>query len=113
MEGRICRDSVCTEAASEMRYLQDLSDLLLYLLLPQQEFEAGPVRFVVLSRFGFFRSRGAGAEAALFSPTAEFETGPVRFEFANMADAVEQAFYASFQSLFSFSLKIISQLFQL
>jgi PXA domain len=47
MEGRICRDSVCTEAACELRYMQDLSDLLLYLLLPQNEFEAGPVRSVV------------------------------------------------------------------
>jgi sorting nexin-13 len=44
MEGSVCRDSVCTEAASELRYLQDLSDLLLYLLLPQQDFQAGPVR---------------------------------------------------------------------
>ncbi len=43
----MCRDSVCTEAASELRYLQDLSDVLLYLLLPQQEFEAGPVRCVL------------------------------------------------------------------
>jgi hypothetical protein len=33
------------EAASELRYLQDLSDLLLYLLLPPQEFQAGPVRY--------------------------------------------------------------------
>ncbi|XP_023347857.1 sorting nexin-13 [Eurytemora carolleeae] len=44
MEGNICRDSVCLEAESELKYLQDLSDLLLYLLLPQEEFESGSVR---------------------------------------------------------------------
>jgi sorting nexin-13 len=48
MEGRVCRDTVCMEAASELRYLQDLSDLLLYLLLPPQEFQAGPVRYGTL-----------------------------------------------------------------
>lgn len=47
MEGRVCRDLVCTEASSELRYLQDLTDLLLYLLLPQQDFQAGPVRSLV------------------------------------------------------------------
>jgi len=44
MEGRICRDSVCLEPEAELKYLQDLSELLLYLLLPTNEFETGSVR---------------------------------------------------------------------
>jgi len=48
MEGKICRDFVCQEPVGEMKYIQDLCDLLLYLLLPDQEFESGSVR--VLTR---------------------------------------------------------------
>jgi len=48
MEGTVCRDSVCTDNVNLHRYLQDICDLLLYLLLPEHEYDAGSVR--VLTR---------------------------------------------------------------
>ncbi|XP_059091877.1 sorting nexin-13-like [Tigriopus californicus] len=47
MERDVCRDLVCTIHQEEITYLQDVSELLLFLLLPQADFRAGPLRTVV------------------------------------------------------------------
>jgi len=47
MEGEVCRDSVCMDTGSELQYLQDLSEVLCFLMLPKNEFRAGPVRCLV------------------------------------------------------------------
>ena len=45
MEGEvICRDAVCLSKEGENLYFQELCELLLYLVLPKHEFQAGPVR---------------------------------------------------------------------
>ena len=41
MEGDICRDNVCLNQEGETLYFQELCELLLYLVLPRQEFESG------------------------------------------------------------------------
>ena len=44
MEGDVCRDAVCYSKEGESLYFQELCELLLYLVLPKHEFQAGPVR---------------------------------------------------------------------
>ena len=44
MEGDVCRDAVCLSKEGENLYFQELCELLLYLVLPKHEFQAGPVR---------------------------------------------------------------------
>ncbi len=42
-DGQVCRDLVCTIHQEEVDYLQDVAELLLFLLLPKEEFRAlGP-----------------------------------------------------------------------
>ncbi|XP_078573316.1 sorting nexin-13-like isoform X3 [Branchiostoma floridae x Branchiostoma japonicum] len=47
MEKTICRDLICTSEQREIEYLQDLSEVLLYLLLPPEDFHNKPFRFIV------------------------------------------------------------------
>ncbi|XP_063234403.1 sorting nexin-13-like isoform X2 [Bacillus rossius redtenbacheri] len=47
MENNLCRDLVCTEKDSERQYLQDLVEILLYLLLPVDDFHCKPLRFLL------------------------------------------------------------------
>eukprot|EP00092_Neocalanus_flemingeri_P008846 GFUD01009520.1.p1 GENE.GFUD01009520.1~~GFUD01009520.1.p1 ORF type:complete len:981 (+),score=238.89 GFUD01009520.1:139-3081(+) len=47
MEGEICRDQVCLDQEGETQYFQELCEMLLYLILPGQEFGAGSVRCLV------------------------------------------------------------------
>ena len=41
MEGEICRDQVCLNTEEETQYFQELCEMLLYLILPKQEFANG------------------------------------------------------------------------
>ncbi|KDR10032.1 Sorting nexin-13 [Zootermopsis nevadensis] len=43
----LCRDLVCTEKDSERQYLQDVSEVLLFLLLPVDDFHCKPLRFLL------------------------------------------------------------------
>ncbi|CAG2059563.1 unnamed protein product [Timema podura] len=59
----LCRDLVCTEMDNGRQYMQDLGEILMYLLLPVEDFHCKPLRFllrellvsvVVLPLFGLF-----------------------------------------------------------
>ncbi|XP_069691932.1 sorting nexin-13-like [Periplaneta americana] len=43
----LCRDLVCTEKDQERQYLQDVSEVLLFLLLPVDDFHCKPLRFLL------------------------------------------------------------------
>ncbi|PNF27617.1 hypothetical protein B7P43_G02252 [Cryptotermes secundus] len=43
----LCHDLVCTEKDSERQYLQDVSEVLLFLLLPVDDFHCKPLRFLL------------------------------------------------------------------
>ncbi|GFO50365.1 sorting nexin-13-like, partial [Plakobranchus ocellatus] len=47
MENNMCRDLVCTNPEIERQYLQDLSEVLLFLLLPPEDFHNKPFRYIV------------------------------------------------------------------
>ncbi|XP_059170227.1 sorting nexin-13-like isoform X2 [Physella acuta] len=47
MENNMCRDLVCLDPKAERQYLQDLSEVLLYLLLPKEDFHNKPFRYIV------------------------------------------------------------------
>jgi len=47
MEGEVCRDQVCLDPEAERQYLQDLCEMLCYLILPKVEFGTAPVRCLV------------------------------------------------------------------
>ncbi|XP_055874295.1 sorting nexin-13-like isoform X2 [Biomphalaria glabrata] len=47
MENNMCRDLVCLDPQAERQYLQDLSEVLLYLLLPKEDFHNKPFRYIV------------------------------------------------------------------
>ncbi|XP_025093376.1 sorting nexin-13-like isoform X1 [Pomacea canaliculata] len=47
MERNKCRDLVCTSSEHEHQYLQDLSEVLLYLLLPKDDFQSKPFRYII------------------------------------------------------------------
>ncbi|XP_076360640.1 sorting nexin-13-like isoform X2 [Tachypleus tridentatus] len=47
MEQHLCRDLVCTSRTHEIEYLQDLSEILVYLLLPPEDFQNRILRFFV------------------------------------------------------------------
>jgi len=47
MEGEVCRDQVCLDSEAETQYLQDLCEMLSYLILPKVEFGTGPVRCLI------------------------------------------------------------------
>ncbi|KAK7111008.1 hypothetical protein V1264_014794 [Littorina saxatilis] len=51
MEDNMCRDLVCTDPQHERQYLQDLSEVLLYLLLPKSDFQSKPFRYIVREVF--------------------------------------------------------------
>ncbi|KAK2144441.1 hypothetical protein LSH36_757g01003 [Paralvinella palmiformis] len=46
MENNMCRDMICTCEESERQYLQDLSEVLLFLLLPPGDFHNKPFRYI-------------------------------------------------------------------
>ena len=48
MEGDICRDNVCLNQEGETLYFQELCELLLYLVLPRQEFESGIIIMMMI-----------------------------------------------------------------
>lgn len=43
----ICRDIVCTDEAKELEFLGEISEILLYLLLPKTDFDCLTVRFIL------------------------------------------------------------------
>ncbi|GFG33269.1 hypothetical protein Cfor_05621, partial [Coptotermes formosanus] len=43
----LCRDLVCTQKDSERQYLKDVSEVLLFLLLPVDDFHCKPLRFLL------------------------------------------------------------------
>ena len=43
MEGEICRDQVCLDQEEETQYFQEQCEMLLYLILPRQEFGNGKI----------------------------------------------------------------------
>jgi len=47
MEQSLCRDRICLDPKAERQYLQDLSDVLLYLLLPTEDFHNKPFRYII------------------------------------------------------------------
>lgn len=47
MEGDICRDLVSMSPPDERQYLQDLSEVLLFLLLPLEDFQNKPFRYII------------------------------------------------------------------
>ncbi|KAL8566062.1 hypothetical protein ACOMHN_012847 [Nucella lapillus] len=47
MEDHMCRDLVCNTPEQERQYLQDLSEVLLYLLLPKDDFHSKPFRYII------------------------------------------------------------------
>ncbi|XP_052095490.1 sorting nexin-13-like isoform X5 [Mytilus californianus] len=47
MEKNMCRDVVCLDPDSERQYLQDLSEVLLFLLLPQEDFHNKSFRYIL------------------------------------------------------------------
>ena len=47
MENNMCRDLLCLEEDGEREYLQDLSEVLMFLLLPQEDFHNKPFRYLV------------------------------------------------------------------
>ncbi|KAK3588903.1 hypothetical protein CHS0354_007052 [Potamilus streckersoni] len=47
MEGDKCRDFVCFAPEYERQYLQDLSEVLLFLLLPTEDFQNKPFRYII------------------------------------------------------------------
>ncbi|KAL5007185.1 hypothetical protein ScPMuIL_015991 [Solemya velum] len=47
MENNMCRDLVCTSIEHERQYLQDLSEVLLFLLLPPEDFNNKPFRYLL------------------------------------------------------------------
>jgi sorting nexin-13 len=58
-QGRICRDLIVSSPAYERACLHDITDLLLYLLLPSEDFRCRPFRFLAsffLQLFKFFHS---------------------------------------------------------
>ncbi|KAF7635313.1 hypothetical protein Mgra_00005281 [Meloidogyne graminicola] len=51
MEQSYCRDLVSTSPAYESAYLHDISDILLYLLMPSEDFRCRPLRFLLREIF--------------------------------------------------------------
>ncbi|KAI1728870.1 PXA domain-containing protein [Ditylenchus destructor] len=47
MEKSYCRDLVSTSAQYESAYLHDIGDILLYLLMPPEDFRSRPLRFLL------------------------------------------------------------------
>ncbi|KAK6165250.1 hypothetical protein SNE40_022210 [Patella caerulea] len=47
MEDNMCRDLICLDPQAEKQYLQDLSDVLLFLLLSKEDFYNKPFRFIM------------------------------------------------------------------
>lgn len=47
MEKDMCRDVVCLDPDAERQYLQDLSEVLLFLLLPQEDFHNKSFRYIL------------------------------------------------------------------
>nr|KAG5714324.1 hypothetical protein BaRGS_018541 [Batillaria attramentaria] len=47
MEDNMCRDLICTSPEHERQYLQDLCEVLLYLLLPKDDFHSKPFRYII------------------------------------------------------------------
>uniref|UniRef100_A0A914I4D0 Sorting nexin-13 n=1 Tax=Globodera rostochiensis TaxID=31243 RepID=A0A914I4D0_GLORO len=47
MERSYCRDLVSTSPAYESAYLHDIGDVLLYLLMPSEDFRSRPLRFLI------------------------------------------------------------------
>ncbi|CAH3124187.1 unnamed protein product [Pocillopora meandrina] len=45
MEGEICREQICLSEGKEKDYLSDISEMLLYLLLPPEDFHNKPFRY--------------------------------------------------------------------
>lgn len=43
----ICRDLVCTDEAKELAFLEEISEVLLFLLLPKADFDCLTVRFIL------------------------------------------------------------------
>ncbi|KAL3124089.1 hypothetical protein niasHT_004678 [Heterodera trifolii] len=51
MERSYCRDLVSTSQAYESAYLHDICDILLYLLMPSEDFRSRPLRFLIREIF--------------------------------------------------------------
>ena len=47
MEDNMCRDLICTSEENERQYLADLSEVLLFLLLPPDDFHNKPFRYIL------------------------------------------------------------------
>ena len=47
MEGKVCRDLVSTIQQEEHSYLQNLAEILLFLLMPEMDFAASPLRLLL------------------------------------------------------------------
>ncbi|XP_026279783.1 sorting nexin-13 [Frankliniella occidentalis] len=47
----LCRDLVCTESDHEKQYLRDIAEILLFILLPEEDFHCKPLRLLVRELF--------------------------------------------------------------
>ncbi|PIK56695.1 putative sorting nexin-13 isoform X1 [Apostichopus japonicus] len=47
MEDGICRDEICSDEGKELDYLRDVIELLLFIVLPAQDFQSKPMTFLV------------------------------------------------------------------
>ncbi|XP_064647759.1 sorting nexin-13-like isoform X2 [Lineus longissimus] len=66
MEDNITRDMICTDREHERQYLQDLSEVLLFLLLPPDDFNNKPFRYILREILVNF----------IFLPTIELVSDP-------------------------------------
>ncbi|PIO66587.1 sorting nexin [Teladorsagia circumcincta] len=54
MEKTICRDLLCTTPHYENAYLHDVVDIVLYLIMPPEDFRCRPLRFLLREIIGVF-----------------------------------------------------------
>ncbi|XP_041367207.1 sorting nexin-13-like isoform X2 [Gigantopelta aegis] len=47
MENNMCRDEICLSPDAERQYLQDLVEVILFLLLPKEDFYNKPFRYII------------------------------------------------------------------
>ncbi|CAG9769009.1 unnamed protein product [Ceutorhynchus assimilis] len=50
-KNEVCRDSVCTDMANEKEFLTEIMEVLLYVLLPDEDFQCKPLRFLLRDIF--------------------------------------------------------------
>ncbi|XP_066157818.1 sorting nexin-13-like isoform X1 [Euwallacea fornicatus] len=47
----VCRDAICTDVTNEKEFLSEIMEVLLYILLPDEDFQCKPLRFLLRDIF--------------------------------------------------------------